>query len=555
MSWWRKSRFPDLKFPGIKLLQSTENNFIFYDKNHLAKQLIGLCLQVFLHKCTSSKYIRIACICTLGFMICWGAILVLAPIKPFWTDEWRLIYNIKFKSSSELWGPLEYTQQFPRVYLQFIKAITSHFDYSYFILRFPSFLIGTATIVFGYRLLNKIYTPDSRTRYLFILLIISSFTFTEYFVQVKQYTMDIFLSLLAIWQLLELIKIDYGRFHIKWRYVFLCCSFLAAPYFSYTYPIAVSPVLILAFFRGLRLLKSNGDIKQKMGILFLQWFPLIIASLSIIVFYQIDVSGLMKDKEMYGYWNYRTISSGTGITNSIVKIWDFFAHVGSGLIFEIIIGVLGICAVLRNVLWWIISRSKPKFDTNDILRSYSVLLIAITIVLFITGKLPVEPKFNLFALPSIAICIIFFLDDLLESASLKKFTLVTITVLYLGLIGNIFTTAINLFLLPEYSKRMKIFAATENAIIQAQKRNLPIIVTPEVAYPDNIMEHVQSLTLIPPAAVLKGFPAYEVSRNLPVYSAINFNEINQIIKQLSPADKAVIVGDGLLYRVVSLPEY
>ena len=308
---------------------------------------------MFLCHSKSVKYIRLASLFTLGLLICWGAILVFAPTKPFRTDEWRIIHNIKFKNYAELWGPLQFTQQFPRVYLQFIKLITSHFGYSYIILRLPSFLVGIATILLCYKLIQKIFTRYSPTGYLFVLLIVSSFTFTEYFVQMKQYTMDIFLSVLAIWQLLELYKIENGSIHISWRYVLLCCSFCAAPFFSYTYPISVSPVLILIFFRGLHLLKSDCNIKQKTVILFLQWFPLLISFVSILIFYKIDVCGIMKDKDMYGYWNYRTISYSSGIMNIIGKIWDFFAHVGSGFVFEIIIGVLGIWAICKNLYWCI----------------------------------------------------------------------------------------------------------------------------------------------------------------------------------------------------------
>ena len=175
--------------------------------------------------------------------------------------------------------------------------------------------------------------------------------------------------------------------------------------------------------------------------------------------------------------------------------------------------------------------------------------------LFISGRLPVERKFNLYALPSIAILIIFYLNNLLEYVPFKNFAVVLITLLYSGLIGNIFTTAINYFLVPEYTRRMEIFAASENAIIKAQKSNLPIIVTAEVGYPDRIMECIPNLSMIPPAAIFESFPAYNASRNLPVYSTPSHNEIHQTLKQLPPSYKSVLVVDGSSYWVVNSANY
>ena len=34
--------------------------------------------------------------------------------KPFWIDEWRIIYNLKTRSVPGLWDTLDFLQQFPR---------------------------------------------------------------------------------------------------------------------------------------------------------------------------------------------------------------------------------------------------------------------------------------------------------------------------------------------------------------------------------------------------------------------------------------------------------
>lgn len=78
------------------------------------------------------KITRIITIATLLFLIAWGFISVIFPVRPFWIDEWRIIYNLKFKTAEGLRGPMDFMQQFPRAYLQLIKAFTALFNCSYF---------------------------------------------------------------------------------------------------------------------------------------------------------------------------------------------------------------------------------------------------------------------------------------------------------------------------------------------------------------------------------------------------------------------------------------
>src|SRR5439155_1096623 len=78
-------------------------------------------------------------------------------------------------------------------------------------------------------------------------------------VQIKQYEMEILLSLVAIWQLLELLEIRESRPPGIARYLLLCLSFLISPFFSYTYPIAVAPVFIVMFVQGIQILVNKEE--------------------------------------------------------------------------------------------------------------------------------------------------------------------------------------------------------------------------------------------------------------------------------------------------------
>ena len=507
-----------------------------------------------LHTLTAAKIIRLATIVTLLFMAGYGLSLVLAEIKPFWNDEWRLIYNLKFKTAEELWGPLIYTQQFPRVYIQCFKAFTSLLNYSYFGLRFPSYLVGIAIILFSWRLMNKIYKADSPTRYLFVLILISSLTFTQYFVQVKHYTMEIFLSAVAIWQLMELIRIPGADSLPKFRYTALCASFLVCPFFSYTYPIAIAPVFAVVLLQGVPIVKARTNRTEKKKALILQWMPLLLCAFSILVFYRIDVSRLMTDKEMLGYWNYRMMSGGHSIQHYAGKLWDFFAQVGSGLLFEIIFGMLGICAFLFGAYKWAKNRNAPSYSKDELLRLYSLLLILLSLALFFAGKLPIEPKFNAYTVPAISILIIYMADTLCSKPAYHKSAFAMIIVLSVQLMGNIFSTSFSLFTAPEYARRMRIYAATEKAIALAQSRNLPMLITPGVAYPDAITLPNPYMSPITAASVLKTFPAYDGSGNLPVYSIPDSATMLQKMALVPVSVKTLLAGDGETYKEISRKE-
>src|SRR5687768_15935224 len=106
----------------------------------------------------------------LALLLTWGLSLVLFKIRPFWHDEWRLIYNLKFKSHQQLWGTLDYTQQFPRLYLQLTKAFTALFNYNYFSLRFPAFFLGAANVFLCWSLMKRAYGNSITERYLLVLM-------------------------------------------------------------------------------------------------------------------------------------------------------------------------------------------------------------------------------------------------------------------------------------------------------------------------------------------------------------------------------------------------
>jgi hypothetical protein len=482
-------------------------------------------------------------------MIGWGLLMVCLPIKPFWVDEWRIIYNLKYKTPETIWGPLDYMQQFPRVYLAIVKAFTSAFHYSYTSLRLPSFLVGGATILFCWRLMKLLYPEAKANKYLFVMVLVSSYTFTEYFVQAKQYTMEMLLSLVALWQLIGLVRLKSQPGIHFGKYVLLCLGFVIAPFFSYTYPIVVAPVYIVVLLESILFLKED-NIMGKGKVLFLQWLPLLLCLLSIFVFYKIDIAQVMKDEGMQDFWSEYIMKDGFDAKLFVAKFFHLFAEVGSGALFEILFGVVGLGAFLYGSYRVVPALSRQK-STDEIVRLYCVLVIVVTVGLFMAGKLPLgEPRLNSFTVPAISILIIYLLDNLASSPRGKIAAGAIAIVLYAGVTGNIYTSCINTYTDPKYARKMRIYKATETAIKIAQEKQIPVLVTPGVVYPHNGTRNYPYKTKMPGDWVFKSFPAYDVSKEIPVYPIDSITDAASYISHLPPTTTEVMVGDGEAYNIV-----
>ncbi len=494
------------------------------------------------------KIIRIATLATLSFMVCWGLVQVMAEIRPFWVDEWRIIYNLKFKTAAQLWGPLDFMQQFPRAYITPIKWFTSRYGYSYTVLRLPSYLVGLSVIIFCYRLMNRIYSQGNFNRFLFVLVLISCSTFTDYFVEIKQYTMELLLSLVAIWQLMALLEINIATPLHKGRCVLLCASFLAAPFFSYSYPVAIAPVFMVVF---VQYMCAPRDAKSSGKIFFMKFFPLLLCFISISIFYIVDVSQLLQDKNMHKFWGHLLMDGGFSWRSFFVNFYMLFAEVGSGFVFWYLFGIFGILSFIFGIR----SALNSKYHGSDnavFIRLYSVGLLLLAIALFAAGKLPLgEPRLNAFTIPAISILLIHFFDFLAARDAKGRFAKILATLFFVGLIGNIYTTFFASFTGYGYTRKMDIYKATEAAITLAQAKKLPIFVTPGVAYPYEKTKNLPYETTIPGDWVLKTFPAYKVADGISVIAIDSLTEVGSAMSHLPASVNSVIAGDGISYKIIT----
>lgn len=506
----------------------------------------------------TDKAVKTATIGIIIYLVCFGIAMAIFPIRPFWNDEWRLVYNIKVKSIPQLWGTLDLLQQCPRVYLSLLKIITSPFDYSYTALRTPALVLSVMSIFLCFHLKKKIYPQSTIYSYLFILVLMSSQTFTDYIVQVKHYEMDIFLALLSLWQLLVLLRISKGEEVRKFNYFLLCLSLLVAPFFSYIYPITIAPVFPIILLSTLVTLRNHPPSNKTKWLLSL-YFPLFIVFVSILIFYFIDVKQLMADNLMYmSYWE---MLGNKQLKNPFLfNIWELFALVGAGFVYEIIFGILGLCS-FSYAVYSLAKTKKWVYVNMDYCKLYAVLLLLLTLGFIFTDKLiGGVARLTAFTVPSIALLIVAFLTDIKVVYHKIKLANTIATLLFLGLFGNILSSFINWVTYPEYKNRIETYWRMGDAIKLARLHQAPLLVTDGV-FGDKIEENapmpgkIRTNTITGDAnmtgeVLIIDHPEYKLSDPIIIYLMPDMKWADQYVKQLPSEYKSAIVFDGIVMRKV-----
>jgi hypothetical protein len=508
-----------------------------------------------------------------AYLLCFAAAMALFPIRPFWNDEWRLLFNIKFKTIPALWGRLDLLQECPRTYLSALKIVMAAFDYKYSALRLPSLIVSLGTVALCFRLHKKLLFHNPVFGYLFLLIFFSSQTFTDYLVQVKHYEPELFCCMLALWQLQTMFfMLEQGNAP-KGKFILLCISFVVAPFFSYTYAVSVAPVFCMITAIAVLPLGKPRRAEQR-HVSRLIMLALVLGAASIMAMYAADLRQVMANSAMYK--SYRDMLGYKGASNHFLEnVWQMFALVGSGLVFEIIFGVLGSAAFLWGIMRVFRKHTELPPDNEislkvkfrDLLNIYCIALIVLTIALLFSGKLMGGvARLTAFTVPAIALQIVFGLEKLQE-IRLGRVANVIAIILFLGLSGNIISCCINTFTYPEYANRILTFRKCAEALEAARVQKLPLLYTDGVrgdVIPDKptskpgLMERftitpaqIAGVDNISAEVILKVNPAYEVGDSITLYHVPDTYWAQEYVNLLPQGITAAIVTDGVHYRKVN----
>lgn len=484
------------------------------------------------------KIIKIIGYLIVAFFFATGVAHTFFELQPFWLDEWFIIHNIKFKPANFLWGSLDYMQQFPRVYLQVVKQVSNCFSYSYTSLRIVSFLVHVLAIFLCFNIGNKLFKENVLAVFVWVLIYISFKTSLHYFVQIKQYTMEMALGVVAIWQLITIHRLFKGEGLRNVEYFFLYMSMGAATFFSYTYPIVVAPLYLLVLIRVIAgWNKLSANVKLHSIAL------LAISITSVLAFYKVDVQQVLQDNGMQNYWHDFLLKDGFDTGIFFEGIYKLFAHMGSGGLFEVVFAVLGIAGWLYGI--YRLRKHIFTKDTAGFVYGYATVLIGCVILLFVMGKLPVGiHRLNAFATPAIGLLVVGVLMQLSTIVKMKKVVTVLYCVLFLALGGNIVSSYINDSQDEQTKKEFAIYENVTEGLRLAHEKHLPVIADKSMTYPYDAYEEISG------DWVITTYPAYDVGVELSTYTVADSNDVLSVLSTQRIA-KAVYI-NATSHNVVTL---
>lgn len=474
-----------------------------------------------------NKAIKLSAWATIIFMMCCGLVMVVWEIHPFFLDEWAIIYNVKYRPHSALWGQTEKMQQFPRVYLQLVKLFSSAFEYSYTSLRLPSFLTHCFGMLYCIYLSGKLFKEQTLYRWLWVLIYVAYPTSVFYFVLTKQYTMEMLMALVGIAQLVLLININKGKQIATGKYIALCLSFIIAPLFSYTYPMVAAPIF------GIVLINSFSGGKN----LAKQWLPMAFCTAGILVLYFLDIVEVMRDQGMKNYWKDYYMSNGFNARELLQNIYMYFYLFGRGP-FMHVLGIIGVGAWLFSTYKSIGILGKKEKSTLEWLVCYSAALMWLSVALFIAGKLPLNAhRLNAYKTPATGIMIIYCFMQLQVSHLFRKPVYAIAGILFLLQIVFIVQPLIRSFTEAPHHRKMLIYNNGKTAIATAQQsaEPMPVFTTAMTLYPHEKVDKADW--------VIKCYPLYNVKTGVPVYAIDTGEEADSLLHTLPYSSAVVTTGD------------
>lgn len=449
--------------------------------------------------------------------------------KAFWLDEWFILYNLKFRTFSESFGPLFYIQQFPRTYLVFLKLITKYFNYDYFAIRFIPTFIQLLNLALIYFVVSKnIYSRIRIKRYIFFLLFLSYHSTLFYFTQIKQYSMEIFFVILCFVCFDYLITKLARTERVRWKNAFVFVVFLTGPLMSYSFPIVAAPALFLV---TLKTLTSSDKLKLKktgilVGISFfigltLSWFT--------------DLRFVLSDKQQYGNFssNVFDYSSANSLWEGVKNIvWlpssIFFFNKNYPLyivsifyVFKIIVLLVVLLGVFLNIknlypIWkFSVIHKKSKLTNLQWLESYLFLILCATLFLYILKLLPLGVhRLNYFCVLPLSYFLIKGTFAIVDRRGYQYKLMLWVTIFVASFPAV--RSSLNELANDNLNFSQEIYNNVGNAIEVAEELNLPITVIENEFFPHSIMSKSEIL-------MIKSHHLYKPGKSPEVFILKQFN--------------------------------
>jgi len=418
----------------------------------------------------------------------------LAMNKPFWEDEWYILLNIKNQSYSALLSlPLEYNQQFPRGYIVLVKFFSELFGGKYFTYRFFPFVFSLGSVLFSYTYLKKRYENKYLNIFIGVIILMSYHTYIHYFSMVKQYSAEIFFSVISFHQLALLNK----NKHSFRDLVLFGVTVLLGSFFSLNYIVFLGIFLLVIFFKVLitkRLLPSFAF--------------LFVIFLGMAISYALSIRFSLMNSGLVNYWDYLMFDNTLPMflrglfhlfgsvfspdfskygfpINAVFLVIDFtiFASAFAAMIFVL-------ANFIRSLVNLKVSEfaSSQQFLVND--NVFSSLAISGAIGLYLLKMIPIGPEANrvisflAFPITTLLLSSITFIE--LKSKFIGHYLVVIFLLSATLQIGNAYSKEIVLdstYIPDNWPIKYEEFDNIGRAIQLSVQQNLPLVVDSTFLHP------------------------------------------------------------------------
>lgn len=169
-----------------------------------------------------------------------------------WHDECALAYNIKFKTFSGLFAPLNFNQMAPPFFTLATKITTKFLGFGEYVFRIIPFLFGCATLPAFYALSKKILNKKITVISAFALFALNT-NLIKYSCEFKPYILDVLFSIIC---LLFFLNLDLKSLSRKKSLIYgILLAFL--PWCSLPSVFIILAGLIILFFKDFQLNFKN----------------------------------------------------------------------------------------------------------------------------------------------------------------------------------------------------------------------------------------------------------------------------------------------------------
>ena len=169
---------------------------------------------------------------------------------------------------------------------------------------------------------------------------------------------------------------------------------------------------------------------------------------------------------------------------------------------------------------------------------YSVMLMWLSVLLFVAGKLPLNAyRLNAYKTAAAAIMIIYFFTDLQRRAALVKPMYAIAGFLFALQVLFIVQPLARDFTEDAHHRKMVIYRNAQAAIAVAQQEQIPVFTTSMTLYPHEDIDQADW--------VIKSNPAYKRDVAVPVYPINSGDEADSLLHTMHYSSAAVTTGDSV----------